>query len=86
MGEKSIVTFALQLSSVPSSNTDSEEVFIGKSLQTDTLSALIGCHFNKITDCCKKVNFVESLITKAKTCTHERVIIKITTESRIKDY
>ena len=84
MGEKkycNLATLALQLLSIPSSNADSERVFslvrrikteFRSSLQTDTLSALIGCHFNKTTDCCEKVHLDESLITKAKTCTHER--------------
>ena len=72
MGEKylNFATLTLQLLSIPSSNADSEALVRRiktdfRSSQTDTLSALIGCHFNKTTDCCKKVNFDESLITKA---------------------
>ena len=34
--------------------------------------ALIGCHFNKTTNCCEKVPLEESRSTKeAKTCTNE---------------
>ena len=61
---------ALQLLSIPSSNADSERVFslvrrirteFRSSLPIETLSALIGCHFNKTTNCCEKVPLEESL-------------------------
>ena len=42
------------------------------SFPTETLSALIGCHFNKSSSCCEMARIDESLITKAKTCTRER--------------
>ena len=84
MGEHkyhNLAFLALQLLSIPSSNADSERVFslvrrikteFRSSLQTETLSALIGCHFNKTTDCCEKVHFDGPLLSKAKSCTHER--------------
>ena len=59
MGERrhtNLATLALQLLSIPASNADSERVFrvvrrikmdFRSSLQTETVSALIGYHFNK---------------------------------------
>ena len=78
---ESLGTLALQLLSIPVSNADSERVFslvrrikttYRSSLATQTVSALIGCHFNKIAKCCEMDKFEQSLLAKAKTCTHER--------------
>ena len=86
MGEqryKNLATLALQLLSIPASNADSERVFsvvrpvkteFRSSLQTETVSALIGCHFNKRSQCCEQSSFEESLLEKAKSCTNERNI------------
>ena len=86
MGEqryKNLATLALQLLSIPASNAGSERVFsvvrrikteFRSSLQTETVSALIGCHFNKKSQCCEQSSFEESLLEKAKSCTHERNI------------
>ena len=65
MGEQkyeNLATLALQLLAIPSSNADSERVFslvrrvktdIRTSLTPETLSSLIGCHFNNINaNCC----------------------------------
>ena len=38
---------------------------------TSTISALIGCHFNKVAQCCEGT-FDEALLTKAKKCTAEQ--------------
>ena len=71
----------MNLLSVPTSNADCERVFsyvrrikteFRSSLCTATISSLIGCHFNKIGKCCEHTSFEESLLTKAKHCTHER--------------
>ena len=84
MGElkyANLALLALKLLSIPSSNADSERVFslvrrikteFRSSLLTETLSALIGCHFNKTSSCCEMASIDESLISKAKTCTRER--------------
>ena len=82
MGEqKYLHTLSLQLLSIPASNADSERVFsvvrrikteFRSSLSTETVSALIGCHFNKTSKCCENNKFDESLLAKAKTCTRER--------------
>ena len=88
MGEqryKNLATLALQLLSIPASNADSERVFslvrriktdFRASLQTETISALIGCHFNKkyMYKCCEQSSFEDSLLAKAKSCTNERNI------------
>ncbi len=84
MGEqkyKNLATIALRLLSVPTSNADCERVFshvrriktdFRPSLSTETLSSLIGCQFNKTSKCCEYIKFEESLLTKAKKCTHAR--------------
>ena len=84
MGElkyENLATLALQLLSIPASNADSERVFslvrrikteFRSSLSTETVSALIGCHFNKTSKCCEMTKFADCLLVKAKTCTHER--------------
>ena len=86
MGEQlhqNLATLALQLLSIPASNADSERVFslvhriktdFRSSLQTETVSALIGYHFNKTCHCCEQSSFEESLLSKAKSCTNERNI------------
>ena len=86
MGEqryKNLATLALQLLSIPASNADSERVFslvrriktdFRSSLQTETVSALIGYHFNKKCQCCELSSFDDSLLDKAKSCTNQRNI------------
>ncbi len=84
MGEQkyqNLATLALQLLSIPASNADSERVFslvrrvktdYRASLLTETLSALIGCHFNKTVHCCEPFKFGEALLSKAKKWTMQR--------------
>ena len=84
MGEQKYLhtaTLSLQLLSIPALNADSERVFsvvrrikteFRSSLSTETVSALIGCQFNKTSRCCESTKFDESLLAKAKTCTRER--------------
>ena len=84
MGEpkyEKLATTALTLLSIPTSNADCERVFshvrrikseFRSSLCTETVSSLIGCHFNNTSQCCKQSVFEESLLQKAKRCTHER--------------
>ena len=85
MGEPKYVnlaTLALELLAIPASNTDSERVFslvrrvktdFRASLAPETLSSLIGCHFNNTNaNCCKFDKIDDALIKKAKICTHER--------------
>ena len=84
MGElkyQNLATLALKLLLIPVSNADSERVFslvrrvktnYRSSLSTETLSALIGCHFNKTVSCCELTKFDEPLLSKAKVCTKER--------------
>ena len=73
-------TLALQLLSIPKSNADSERVFslvkrikivFRPNLATETVSALIGCRFNKTMRCCDMHKFEDSLLSKAKNCTRE---------------
>ena len=83
MGEfmyQTLATLALQLISIPVSNAGNEQVlsvFAGlrleyrSSLTTETVSALIGCHFNITLSCCEPTEFEEALLSKAKTCTTE---------------
>ena len=80
---KNLATLALQLLSIPASNAGSERVFsvvrrikteFRSSLQTETVSALIGCHFNKKSQCCEQSSFEQSLLENAKSCTNERNI------------
>ena len=85
MGERkyeNLATLALQLLAIPSSNADSERVFslvrrvktdFRASLTPETLSSLIGCHFNNINaNCCQVAKLDDALLKKAKTCTRER--------------
>ena len=84
MGEQKylhMATLSLQLLSIPASNIDSERVFSGvrriktefcSSLSTESVSALISCHFNNTSKCCENKHFDEHLIAKAKTCARER--------------
>ena len=74
-------TLALQLLSIPMSNADSEHVFslvkrtktvFRPNLATETVSALIGCRFNKTVQCCDMHKFEDSILSKAKNCTRER--------------
>ena len=79
MGERKyshLANLSLQLLSIPASNADSERVFslvqrirteFRASLSTESVSALIGCHFNKNCECCEKSTFDDSLIAKAYT-------------------
>ena len=61
-------TLSLQLLSIPASNADSECVFsvvkrikteFCSSLSTESVSALISCHFNKTSKCCENKHFDE---------------------------
>ena len=72
---------ALQLLAIPTSNADSERVFslvrriktdFRASLSPETVSALIGCHFNKSGKCCEVTKFDDSLLIQAKQCTRQR--------------
>ena len=78
---RNLATIALRLLAIPTSNADCERVFSHvrriktdflSSLSTNTISSLIGCHFNKVTKCCEQTKFEESLLARAKQCTHER--------------
>ena len=78
---KNLATLALQLLSIPASNADSERVFslvrriktdYRSSLSTETVSALIGCHFNNTATCCETYKFDHTLLSKVKTCTRQR--------------
>ena len=78
---RNLATIALTLLSIPVSNADCERVFshvrriktdIRSSLSTETISSLTGCHFNKIGSCCEHSKFEDSLLIKAKQCTHAR--------------
>ena len=85
MGEAkyvSLATLALELLAIPGSNVNSERVFslvrrvktdFRASLVLETLSSLIGCHFNNASaKCCEMNKIDDALIKKAKTCTRER--------------
>jgi hypothetical protein len=72
---------ALNLLAISTSNANSERVFslvrriktdFRASLSPETVSALIGCHFNKTSQCCELSKFDEELIIQAKHCTHQR--------------
>ena len=76
-----LTTLAMHLLSIPSSNADSEKVFslvrrvkteFRSNLLPETVSALIGVHFNTPDVCCKQSIFETSLLEKAKSCTRER--------------
>ena len=77
-----LATLALYLLAIPTSNADSERVFslvrriktdFRASLAPETLSSLIGCHFNNTANCCKITGDIDNtLLKKAKTCTMER--------------
>ena len=83
MGEPKYVnlaTLALELLAIPASNADSERVFslvrrvktdFRASLAPETLSSLIGCHFNMNANCCQFDKIDDALIKKAKTWTLE---------------
>ena len=74
-----LATLALELLAIPASNADSERIFsLVRSVKTDfrasltleTLSSLIGCHFNAY--CCKLGKIDDASLKKAKACTCER--------------
>lgn len=74
-------TLALQLLFIPASNADSERVFsLVRRIKTDfrsrlipeTVSALVGIHFNSLDKCCEGSDFEPSLLIKAKSCTREK--------------
>lgn len=77
-----LATLALELLAIPASNADSERVFslvrrvktdFRASLAPETLSSLIGCHFNNTNaHCCKLGKLDDALLKKAKACTRER--------------
>ena len=76
-----LATLALNLLAIPASNADSERVFslvrrikteFRSSLATETVSSLITCHFNNMSQCCENVKFSEALLCKAKKCTWQR--------------
>ena len=74
-----LATLALELLAIPASNADSKRVFSlvrrvkTDSLRPETLSSLIGCHFNNATaHCCKLGKIDDALLKKAKACTRER--------------
>ena len=84
MGEAKYVsraTLALEFLAILASNADSERIFSlvrrGKtdfraSLVPETLSLLIGCHFNNTSaKCCEMGKIDDALIKKAKTCIRE---------------
>ena len=69
-----LASAALQLLAIPVSNADSERVFslvrriqtdFRASLNTSTLSSLIGCHFNKTSTCCEYTRYPDVLLQKA---------------------
>ena len=69
-----MATLALELLAIPASNADSERVFslvlrvktdFRASLMTETLSSLIGCHFNNTNpNCCEMVKIDDALLKK----------------------
>lgn len=70
----------LQLLAIPTSNADCERVFsvvrriktdFRSSLLPDTISSLIGIHFNSPFQCCEQTEYSSSLLDKAKVCTRE---------------
>ena len=74
-------TLSLQLLSIPARNTDCERVFslvrriktdFRSSLHADTISSLIGIHFNSRFKSCEQSDFEPSLLEKAKNCTGEK--------------
>ena len=84
MGElkyKNLANLALQLLAIPASNADSEHVFglvrrikteFRSSLSTETISSLIGCHFNKTWKCGENNKFEDSSLIATKKWTHKR--------------
>ena len=73
-------TLALHLLAIPASNADCERVFsLVRRIKTDfrgsllpeTISSLIGVHFNSTFHCCSQTNFPTSFLDKAKSCTRE---------------
>ena len=70
MGKLEYQNLATLALSIPA---DSKRMFsLVRRIKTETLSALIGCHFNKTVGCCELTKFDESLLSKAKGCTMER--------------
>ena len=74
-----LAALALELLAIPASNADSERVFqrvktdFRASLTPETLSSLIGCHFNNTNAHCYKLGKIDdALLKKAKACTRER--------------
>ncbi len=73
-------TLALNLLAIPASNADCERVFslvrriktdFRASLLPETISSLIGVHFNSPFQCCSQTDFPTSFLDKAKSCTRE---------------
>lgn len=78
---ENLSSLALNLLAIPTSNADSERVFslvrrikteFRASLSPETVAALIGCHLNKTSKCCKTSKFNEQLLIQAKQCTRQR--------------
>lgn len=70
----------LQLLSIPTSNADCERVFsLVRRIKTDsrssllpeTISSLIGIHFNSPFQCCEQTDYSASCLEQAKSCTRE---------------
>ena len=51
------------------------------SLATETVSSLITCHFNNMSQCCENVKFNEALLSNAKKCTRERNLVAYVNKS-----
>ena len=73
-------TLALHLLAISASNADCERVFsLVRRIKTDfrgsllpeTISSLIGVHFNSPFQCCNQTDFPTSFLDKAKSCTRE---------------
>ena len=82
---KNLVAIALKLLFIPTSNVDCERVFghvrriktdFRSSLSAETISSLIGCHFNKTSKCCELTKFEDSLLVRAKQCTQKKFILQ----------
>ena len=83
---KHLASLALQLLSIPASNADSERVFslvrriktdFRSRLHSETISALVGVHFNSPDKCCEQSKFESCLLDKAKSCTRDRNLKRI---------
>ena len=66
-----LATLALNLLTIPASNPCTTSK-VRSSLATETVSSLITCHFNNMSQCCENVKFNEALLSNAKKCTRER--------------